>query len=240
VTPSPAFVVQRSDERFYGDHDWLKTFHSFSFADYYDPHNVNFGALRVFNDDRVAPGSGFPTHPHRDMEILTYVLSGKLEHRDSLGNHGIVGPGGVQYMSAGTGVRHSEHNHSRDEELHFIQMWVLPRAAGLAPKYGQRDFTSDDRSDRWFHVAAGGSGQPPAPIELRQDAHFYVSRLRGSALEHSFSPKRLRFLFVADGDVAANGLSLRTGDAVRMSGVDRLTVEGSGELLLWDVPPTQP
>lgn len=236
---SQAFDIQRSAERFHADHGWLKTSHSFSFADYYDPNNVNFGALRVFNDDRVAPASGFPTHPHRDMEILTYVLSGKLEHQDSLGNRGIVGPGGVQYMSAGTGVRHSEQNASQSEELHFIQMWVLPRAAGLPPQYGQRDFTVEDRSDRWFHVASGRTNGATAPIELRQDADFYVSRLTGASLEHGFDPDRLGFLFVADGDVAANGVRLNTGDAVRMSGLDRLTVEGNGELLLWDIPPAQ-
>ncbi len=234
-----AFAVQRSDERFHADHGWLKTSHSFSFADYYDPNNLNFGALRVFNDDRVAPASGFPTHPHRDMEILTYVLSGKLEHQDSLGNRGIVGPGGVQYMSAGTGVRHSEQNPSQDEELHFIQMWVLPRAAGLPPQYGQRDFTVNDRSDGWFLVASGRADGATAPIELRQDADFHVSRLSGGTLEHGFERDRLGFLFVADGDVTANDVRLKTGDAVRMAGLERLTVAGNGELLLWDIPRAQ-
>jgi quercetin 2,3-dioxygenase len=237
TTRAAQFTVQRSSKRAYFDYGWLKTYHSFSFANYHDPNNVNWGPLRVLNDDRVAPGQGFPTHPHRDMEILTYVLAGELEHKDSMGNVGVVGPGGVQYMSAGTGVRHSEFNHSSDSELHLVQMWVVPVKAGLAPRYGQKDFTLEDRRGKWLHVASGDDDG--APIRLWQNASFFVARLEGGALTHAFAPGQLGFLFVADGDVRTNGEELHAGDAVRMAGLEHLEVSGSGELLLWDLPPTE-
>jgi hypothetical protein len=246
ILPQPVFEVQRSAERAFYDHGWLRSFHSFSFADYYDPRNVNWGALRVFNDDRVAGGKGFGTHPHRDMEILTYVLSGQLEHRDSLGSHGVVGPGGVQFMSAGTGVQHSEFNHSATEELHFLQMWVLPGRLGEKPLYGQLDFDVEARRGKWLAVASGQRGVA-APVELTQDATFMVSRIAGESLQHTFAPGRLGFLFVADGVASAAGFDdgngavggeilLAAGDAVRIAGVTRLNVSGAGEIVLWDVP----
>ena len=169
------------------------------------------------------------------MEIVTYVLSGELEHEDSMGNRGVVRPGGVQYMSAGTGVRHSEFNHSQGDELHFVQMWVLPPKAGLPTSYGQRDFTLADRLDRLF-VAASGRPGVPAPIALQQDAALFISRLEDGALQYRFAAERLGFLFVAEGRVAANGETLQAGDAVRMSGLAALEVKGKGELVLWDVP----
>jgi quercetin 2,3-dioxygenase len=239
------FDVQRAAERSTFDHGWLLTSHSFSFGEYFDPRYVNWGALRVFNDDRVAPGEGFPTHPHRDMEILTYVLSGELEHRDSLGSHGVVGPGGVQYMSAGNGVRHSEYNHSKTGGLHFLQMWVLPGKQGGTPTYGQVDFDVDDRRNTWLLVASG-HGDQDAPVALSQDAMLMVSRLEGAQLRHTFEPGRLGFLFLADGgiDVAAFNdhderiamEELSAGDAVRLAGITRLALKGAGEIVLWDVP----
>jgi quercetin 2,3-dioxygenase len=235
TTKTPIFSIQRSDERFCADHGWLKTCFSFSFAEYQDPNNLNWGALRVLNDDRIAAGQGFPPHPHRDMESITYVLSGELEHQDSMGNRGVVGPGGVQYMSAGTGVRHSEFNHSKTDELHLVQMWVLPPKAGLPAQYGQRDFTEDDRRAKWFLVASGKAGAQ-APISLQQSAAFSIARLEGGAISYAFEPSRLGFLFVAEGSVGANGETLRSGDAVRIAGVGDLDVKGRGELLLWDVP----
>jgi quercetin 2,3-dioxygenase len=245
ATTQPIFEVQRAAERATFDHGWLLTSHSFSFADYFDPRNVNWGALRVFNDDRVATGAGFPTHPHRDMEIVTYVLSGELEHRDSIGNHGVVGPGGVQYMSAGHGVRHSEYNHSSTEGLHFLQMWVLPGQIGGSPTYGQVDFDADQRRNTWLVIASGHAGQD-APVVLTQDAMLLVSRLEGIELRHTFEPGRLGFLFAADGgiDVAAfdehdaqvGSAVLTAGDAVRIAGVTRLKLSGAGEVVLWDVP----
>ncbi|HVA34284.1 MAG TPA: pirin family protein [Candidatus Baltobacteraceae bacterium] len=232
---SPVFAVQRAAERAGFDHGWLRTYHSFSFAEYVDPNNLNWGALRVFNDDTIAGSGGFPMHPHRDMEIVTYVLSGELAHRDSMGNEGVVGAGGVQFMSAGTGVRHSEYNNRADDPLHLVQMWVLPGTLGGAPSYGQRDFTIDDRRNRWLTIASGQPGVD-APIAITQRATFKVARLENASLVAEFAPKRYGFLFVADGKVEANGESLGAGDAVRLFDVERLALEGSGELVLWDLP----
>jgi len=248
VLLQPVFEVQRAADRAFFDHEWLRTSHSFSFADYYDPRNVNWGALRVLNDDRVAGGTGFGTHPHRDMEILTYVLAGQLEHRDSLGNHGVVGPGGVQFMSAGTGVQHSEFNHSKTGELHFLQMWVLPGRLGQKPLYGQVDFSVDERRGKWLAIASG-QGAVAAPVRLTQDATFMVSRLAHDELRHTFEPGRLGFLFVAEGGISAAGFddenvgvgakaALGAGDAVRIAGVTRLILSGTGEIVLWDLPRT--
>jgi hypothetical protein len=232
---TPVFSIQRAGDRAFFDHDWLKTYHSFSFAEYHDPNNENWGALRVFNDDYVAGGAGFPTHPHRDMEIVTYVLSGELAHRDSMDNHGVVGPGGVQFMSAGTGVRHSEFNNQADETLHLVQMWVLPGKLGTAPSYGQRDYTVDDRRNRWLTIVSGEEGVD-APIRITQKATFSVTRLENASLVKAFAPKRYGFLFVADGNVEVNGELLKAGDAVRLFDVEHLAVKGSGELVLWDLP----
>lgn len=234
---APVFAVQRAGERAFFDLGWLQTNHSFSFADYFDPNNLNWGALRVFNDDVVQPGKGFGTHPHRDMEIVTYVLRGELEHRDSLGSHGVVSPGGVQYVSAGTGVQHSEFNHSSERDVHFVQMWVLPRSYGETPLYGQESFTEDARRNQWLLVASGERGVN-APVLLRQDATLRVARLEGTTLSYSFEPSRYGFLFVADGEMTANGEKLTTGDSVRMRGVTELELAGTAELVLWDVPPT--
>jgi quercetin 2,3-dioxygenase len=236
---TPVFHIQRSVERAFFDHGWLKTYHSFSFADYVDRLNLQWGALRVFNDDLVAPGQGFPPHPHHDMEILTYVLSGRLTHEDSMGNRGVVGPGGVQYMSAGTGVRHSEANASGEEPLHFIQMWVLPRSERMTPRYGQHDFSSEDRRGRWLTVASGVEGVS-APISIGQDATFSVAKVEGGELSTTLDPSRLAFFFVADGEVVANGATLTSGDAVRVGGVGSLAIAGAAELLLWNLPDLPP
>lgn len=245
ATTQRIFEVQTAAERATFDHGWLRTSHSFSFADYYDPRFVNWGALRVFNDDRVAPGKGFPTHPHRDMEIVTYVLSGELEHRDSIGNHGVVRSGGVQYMSAGRGVRHSEYNHSATDALHFLQMWVLPGEIGGPPTYGQVDFDVAQRRNTWLVIASGHPGQD-APVALTQDAMLLAARLEGIELRHTFEPGRLGFLFVADGgidayaydqqDALVKSVELAAGDAVRIGGITRLRISGAGEAILWDVP----
>jgi redox-sensitive bicupin YhaK (pirin superfamily) len=238
----PAFAVQKSRDRFSSDHGWLRTSHSFSFADYVDPANTNWGALRVFNDDYVAPGSGFPTHPHANMEIVTYVFDGKLEHRDTLGSHGIVESGGVQYLSAGTGLRHSEFNATNDRELHFVQMWVLPGERDTVPTYGQVDFKLDARRNRWLTVASGENVE--APIRLTQHATLRVAKLEAAALDYRFAPGRLGFLFVGSGAATvttpgepARTAALESGDAVRLAGLDALRVEGDAELVFWDVPP---
>ncbi len=237
--PSPTFTAVRSGERAHADHGWLDTYYSFSFADYFDPRNVSWGALRVFNDDRIAPASGFPPHPHRDMEIVTYVLSGELAHRDSMGNHGIVGPGGIQFMSAGTGVRHSEYNNSATQPLHLVQMWVVPGRTGTPPSYGEMAFEIDDRRDRWLTLVSGAA-EVAAPIRITQDATLRVARLEGSALALDLAPQRYGFLFLADGNVRANGEQLRAGDSVRFRDVPRLEVDGEGELVFWDLPGISP
>jgi redox-sensitive bicupin YhaK (pirin superfamily) len=241
TTPAPTFSVQRSEARYHADHGWLNARHSFSFADYFDPDNLSWGALRVFNDDRIAPAQGFPPHPHRDMEIITYILSGELEHKDSMGNNGIVKDGGVQFMSAGTGVRHSEFNASKTKELHLVQMWVLPAKLGVKPSYGQEDFTEDDRRNKWLAVA---SGQPSvdAPIALTQDASLRVAKLENVTLRHVFEPKRFGFLFVASGQIEVHGeteagQTLREGDALRVYDIAKIELHGTGEVVLWDVPP---
>lgn len=231
---SPVFGVQRSNERAFFDHGWLKSYHSFSFAEYFDPENLNWGALRVFNDDTVAGGSGFPMHPHKDMEIVTYVLSGELAHRDSMGNHGVVGPGGVQFMSAGTGVRHSEENEA-GKPLHLVQMWVHPANLGTPPSYGQMEFAPQERLNRWLTVVSGES-HVQAPIRITQHATFAVARLEDASVLHEFSPKRYGFFFVADGIVEANGERLQAGDAIRTFDVRQLNVKGYGEVVLWDLP----
>ncbi|PZR57989.1 MAG: quercetin 2,3-dioxygenase [Candidatus Meridianibacter frigidus] len=229
------FTIVRSAERYHAQHGWLDTYHSFSFADYFDPNNVSWGALRVFNDDTIAPAQGFPTHPHRDMEIITYIFSGELEHRDSLGNHGVVSDGGVQFMSAGTGVRHSEFNGSAEQPLHLVQMWVLPGKLGVRPTYGQIDFSKADRTNRWLPVA---SGQPAvvAPIALTQGATLRVARLESGALRHEFAPERFGFLFVGAGSIEVNEHGLEQGDAFRTHGRESLKISGKGEVVLWDTP----
>lgn len=230
------FEIQRSGERYFADHGWLKTYHSFSFADYYDPDNANWGALRVFNDDYIAGGGGFPPHPHRDMEIVTYVLSGQLEHQDSMGNRGVVGPGGVQFMSAGTGVTHSEFNARQNEALHLVQMWVLPGERSARPSYGQRDFTLEDRRNRWLTVASGQRGVD-APIGLTQDATLRVAGIDGAAISLTMDDGRFAFLFAANGTLQANGSDLHAGDAVRMHDVRSLELRGKGEAVLWETAP---
>ncbi len=232
---APGIKLQRADERASFDHGWLRTYHSFSFADYYDPKNLNWGALRVFNEDVIAAGQGFGTHPHRDMEILTYVLEGELEHRDSMGNHGVVRAGAVQYVSAGTGIAHSEFNHSQQRPVHLVQMWVVPRVRGGTPHYGQVDYTLEERRNHWLPIATGQKGVE-SRITIRQDATAYVARNESGELKYALGSGRLGFLFVAGG-VVVNGESLRAGDAMRLAGPLDLTIAGEGELVLWDVPP---
>lgn len=233
--------IQRSADRHYSDHGWLKTSFSFSFADYFDPHRMQWGALRVFNDDRIAPGQGFPPHPHRDMDIVTYVLDGRLEHKDSMGNQGVVERYGVQYMSAGTGVRHSEYNPSASEPLHLVQMWVLPQHRGIAPAYGQQRFGAADLHDRWLNVASGQPGVD-APIRLDADATFRVAELEpGVEVRQATAAGRRAFLFVAEGapEVTLAGTNdverLAAGDAARIEPGETIVVRGPGHVVLWDV-----
>ncbi len=234
-TTTPVFTIQRASDRAFFDHGWLRTYHSFSFAEYHDPKNLHWGALRVFNDDTIAGGTGFPAHPHRDMEIVTYVLDGRLAHEDSMGNRGVVSPGGVQFMSAGTGVRHSEFNGDENEPLRLVQMWVIPGRMGEAPSYGQLETEPQQRHNAWLRLVSG-QAEIEAPIRITQDATFAVARVEGALPAYTFAPKRFGFIFVAKGNAHINGERLHEGDAVRLFDVAALDIAGDAELVLWDLP----
>ncbi len=230
-------TVIRSQERHHADMGWLSTYWHFSFADYYDPANMNWGALRVFNDDVVRPAQGFGSHSHRDMEIVTLVLEGELEHRDNQGNSGVVHPGEVQVMSAGTGIVHSEHNHSTDHPVHFIQLWIIPRTQGLPPRWEQRQFTLEDRSAKLLPVVSGGD--IPETLTIDQDAAIYVSALRaGQAVSHTSRADRWAYLFVIGGSLTLNGSLLAAGDQARIANepVLALKAEQDTEVILLDLP----
>ncbi len=230
-------TVIRSQERHHADMGWLSTYWHFSFADYYDPANMNWGALRVFNDDVVRPAQGFGSHSHRDMEIVTLVLEGELEHRDNQGNIGVVHPGEVQVMSAGTGIVHSEHNHSTDHPVHFIQLWIIPRTQGLPPRWEQRQFTLEDRSAKLLPVVS--EGDIPETLTIDQDATIYVSALRaGQAVSHTSRADRWAYLFVIGGSLTLNGSLLAAGDQARIANepVLALKAEQDTEVILLDLP----
>jgi redox-sensitive bicupin YhaK (pirin superfamily) len=232
-------TLRRSQERGYADHGWLKSFHSFSFADYHDPAHMGFGPLRVINEDRVAPGTGFGTHGHRDMEIISYVLEGELAHRDSMGNGSVIRPGDVQRMSAGSGVRHSEYNHAKDRTTHFLQIWIEPNVAGIAPGYEEKRFTDADKQGRLLLVASpdGADGS----VRIHQDARLYVSRLAaGQTLSAELAAGRLGYLHLVRGEATVNGQRLAGGDAAKLRDESRLAIsaEKDTELLLFDLPPT--
>jgi len=231
-------TVRRSAERGRFDHGWLDTRHTFSFADYHDPEQMGFRSLRVINEDVVAPGQGFGTHGHRDMEILSYVLEGTLAHRDSTGGKGTIVPGEVQRMSAGTGVRHSEFNGSETERVHFLQIWLLPDRQGHAPGYEQRAFPDEERRGALRLVASpdGADGS----LTVHQDARVYATLLaRGEAVERELAPGRHAWVQVARGEVEVNGVRLRAGDGAALSDERGVRIAGTGEgvaeLLLFDL-----
>ena len=230
-------MVRRASERGHGDHGWLDTWHTFSFADYYDPRFMGFRVLRVINEDTVAPGRGFPTHGHRDMEIISYVLEGALEHRDSLGTGSVIRPGDVQRMSAGTGVRHSEFNASPSEPVHFLQIWIEPAAAGIAPGYEQRAFADADKRGRLQLVASpdGADGS----VTIHQDARLFATRLGpGETIEHKLAPGRHGWVQVTRGALAVNGQRVAHGDGAAVSGEPTIALTGDGdaEALVFDLP----
>lgn len=228
--------IRRSADRGYADHGWLKSFHSFSFAGYRDPAHDGFGCLRVINEDRIAPGTGFGTHGHRDMEIVSYVLEGELAHKDSLGNGSVIVPGDVQRMSAGTGVMHSEHNHANGV-THFLQIWIEPSESGIAPGYEQRNF--DAASKRGvLRLVASPDGRDGSVL-IHQDAYLYASLLNGrEAVSHRLASGRRCYVHVARGSVAACGETLRAGDALKISGVGEIRLENAAnaEVLVFDLP----
>jgi len=229
-------TVLPSSERFHTDAGWLDSHHSFSFADHYDPERLGFRALRVINDDRVQPARGFGSHSHRDMEIITYVLSGELAHKDSMGNGSIIRPGEVQRMSAGTGVVHSEMNPSRTEPVHFLQIWVVPDRSGHEPGYEQKLFPDAERRGK-LRVVASPDGRDGS-VTIHQDALVHASLLeRGERVSYSLPPTRHAWVHVARGTVDVNGQSLREGDGAAISDEDRLdlTARESSEVLLFDL-----
>ncbi|WP_414619712.1 pirin family protein [Calothrix sp. CCY 0018] len=215
---------------------WLDSSHSFSFGGFYDPNRLGFRSLRVINDDRVAPGAGFPTHGHRDMEILTYVLEGALEHKDSLGTGSVIRPGEAQIMSAGTGIMHSEFNYSQSEPVHLLQIWILPDKKNLKPRYEQKAFSSEERTGQLRLIAAHDARD--GAVKVYQDVDLYTSILQpGDKINYHAQPHRYTWLHVAKGIVNLNGEELRAGDGVEISGETQLemTTNVGGEILLFDL-----
>jgi redox-sensitive bicupin YhaK (pirin superfamily) len=229
-------TVRKAQERGHARHGWLESYHTFSFAGYHDPAHMGFRDLRVINEDRVAPGRGFGTHSHRDMEIVSYVLSGALAHEDSLGTGSVILPGDVQRMSAGTGVSHSELNPSASEAVHFLQIWILPERDGLAPSYEQRHFPAAERAGR-LRLVASRDGREGS-LRLHQDVDLFAALLGpGDAVGHSLRPGRHAFVQLARGRCELNGLPLEAGDGAAVSGETSLRLAGAkdAEVLLFDL-----
>ena len=229
--------LRKSDQRGYADHGWLKSYHSFSFADYYEPKHMSFGPLRVINEDRVAAGMGFGKHAHRDMEIISYVLDGALAHEDSMGNGSAIKPGDVQRMSAGTGVTHSEFNHSKDGATHFLQIWITPNVTGIEPSYEEKHF--NDASKRGKLRLIGSPDGRDGSVVIHQDARLYAGLFDGAEQAAlSMENDRLCYVHVAQGRVSVNGQSLAAGDAAKLTGVRRVEIEKgeNAEVLVFDLP----
>jgi quercetin 2,3-dioxygenase len=229
--------IRRSQERGYADHGWLKSFHTFSFADYYDPAHVEFGALRVINEDRVEAGAGFGTHAHRDMEIISYVLSGELAHKDSMGNGSTIRPGDVQRMSAGSGVRHSEFNPSPAAGTHFLQIWIQPAKLNIPPSYEEKRFTAEEKRGRLRLIVS--PDRADGSLSINQDAHVYAGLFDGAEqADLEVKSGRRIYVHVARGAVTANGIALGAGDALQVTQATQLRVEQGkdAEVLVFDLP----
>jgi len=228
-------TIRRAEDRGHANHGWLDTHHSFSFANYYDPNHMGFRALRVINEDRVEGETGFGTHSHRDMEIVTYVLEGELHHRDSMGTNGVIYPGEVQRMSAGTGVTHSEMNPSTSR-THFLQIWILPEKSGIAPSYEQKAFSDEERAGKLRLIVSPGGEQDS--LHIHQDAKIYSTLLeKGAEVEHSLEPGRHAWLQVAKGRLDLNGVELKAGDGAAVSEESLLKIAAlePSEALLFDL-----
>jgi redox-sensitive bicupin YhaK (pirin superfamily) len=229
--------IRRAADRGYADHGWLKSFHSFSFADYQDPEHVQFGALRVINEDRVSAGAGFGTHSHRDMEIISYVLKGELAHKDSTGSSSTIRPGDVQRMSAGRGVQHSEFNPSASEGVHFLQIWILPNVSGIAPSYEEKRFSAEEKRGRLRLVASPDRAE--GSVLIQQDARVYAGMFNGDeSAELVIGPGRRAYVHVALGAVTANGAGLEAGDALKLTDMGKVTLRQGrdAEVLVFDLP----
>ncbi|MBL0124894.1 MAG: pirin family protein [Betaproteobacteria bacterium] len=234
--PESKSTLRRATERGYADHGWLKSFHSFSFADYHDPAHMGFGPLRVINEDRVAAGMGFGTHGHRDMEIISYVLEGALAHKDSMGNGSAIRPGDVQRMSAGTGVTHSEFNHSQDGVTHFLQIWIQPSVAGITPSYEEKHFDAASKRGQ-LRLIASPDGRDGSVL-IHQDALLFASLLDGEEhATHALARGRLGYVHVARGRVTVNGIALEAGDAMKLIGPVEVVLEKAqdAEVLVFDL-----
>jgi hypothetical protein len=227
--------IRKASERGHANHGWLDSYHTFSFADYYDPNWMSYRSLRVINDDLVMPGMGFGKHPHRDMEIITYILSGSLEHKDSMGNGRVIKTGDVQYMAAGTGVQHSEFNPSKDEAVHLLQIWVQPDRKGVTPRYAEKSFK--DAAADILHLVTSNAGRDGS-IAIHQDADLWLAKLDGDkSVSHKLAAGRHAWVHVAEGEVTLNGAKLSGGDAAAVSGEGTLDIASTkpAQVLLFDL-----
>jgi quercetin 2,3-dioxygenase len=233
-------TLRRAQDRGHADHGWLNSHHSFSFADYQDPDHMGFGPLRVINEDRVAPGQGFGTHGHRDMEIISYVLDGALEHKDSIGTGSVIRPGDVQRMSAGKGIRHSEFNSSRGEMVHFLQIWIEPSVNGIDPSYEQKHFDAAAKRGK-LNLVASSDGRDGS-VKIHQDALMFAGLFdAGEHAIHTLAPGRIAYVHLARGSATINGEALLAGDALKASDIAQVTIEQgkAAEVLLFDLPKTR-
>jgi redox-sensitive bicupin YhaK (pirin superfamily) len=230
-------ALRKAEERGHANHGWLDTYHSFSFADYYDPEHMGYGPLRVINDDRIHPGRGFGTHPHRDMEIVTYVLAGELAHKDSMGNGSVIRRGDVQRMSAGTGVLHSEFNASNETPVHLLQIWIEPARRGAAPSYEQKHYTDAEKRGRLLPIVSGDGSD--GSVTIHQDARVYAGIVdTGETVRHALAADRKAYVHVATGAAIVNGQRLVAGDAVKLAGERQIDIGGDpeAEVLVFDLP----
>ena len=231
--------IVKSGEHYHSEIDWLSSYWHFSFDHYQDPQKMNFGPLRVFNDDVIQPGTGFGFHPHRDMEIVTYVIDGELEHRDNQGNTGVIQPGEIQRMSAGSGILHSEYNHSKERPLRLLQLWIFANKRGLEPSWEQKKFSREERKNRLLPIVIPENQSDGPALHIHQDAAVYVSSMDlGSKIDHDILPGRKAYLFVIDGGIKLNGDSLKTRDVARIENEGNLSIlaDQPTELILLDLP----
>ena len=231
--------VIKANEHYKGQYDWLTTYHHFSFGEYYNPKKMGFGPLRVFNDDIVQPGTGFDFHPHNNMEIVTYLINGELEHKDNYGNHGIIKPGEVQRMSAGTGITHAEYNHSKEKPLRLLQLWVLANKKNLKPSWEQHKFTKEQQLNKLLPVVVPENSGNDDALKIHQDAVFYLSTLTPqNTIQHTIKNGRMAYIFIINGEANINEKLLQTRDAVMAENekMVSITAEKQTELILVDLP----
>ena len=231
--------ITKSDEHYHNEMDWLSSYWHFSFDNYQDPQKMNFGPLRVFNDDIIQPGTGFGFHPHRDMEIITYVIDGQLEHRDNQGNQGVIQPGEIQRMSAGTGILHSEYNHSKEKPLRLLQLWIFANKHDLKPSWEQKQFKKEERQDKLLPVIVPESVTDGGALHIHQDASIYVSSLsNGAKVEHRLAPGRKAYVFVIEGNASLNNIPVKTRDAARVENEGNISITATAptDLILLDLP----